>query len=560
MTTGMARDEEGVRAWADEALAASARAGDRAAFAELWRRHSGAGAVAARQYAQIADADDLLSEASLRIFAALQRGGGPHGAFRPYLYRAIRNVALDWRRPPTVPLEDAPAEELALPGPELAAAERTIGFRAFRTLPERWQSVLWYLEIEGMEPAQAAPLLGLSPNATSALAVRAREGLKRAWLQAHVNEAGVPEGCRWTTDRMGEYSRNGLTRRHRERFDEHLAGCERCRELLAEVGDAGGRLAVLLLPLLLGSSAAAALLARRDDSTPASNGPGVPASPPRVVPRPRAPLAVVAVAATVVLVIATAALAASLPGDSPPVAEPTVEPPRPTPTPTPTVEPTTPAPSPVDIPSPPTRVTLPPPPVVPPVVPPVAPPAPTAPVLDFDPITGRIAATGAGDVPGATIELWGTTTSVVTGVTSPETLLASAVVAPDGSWTTPDAGGLTPILVTIAVRQVRDGLPSDPVELVSGAVFNATAVSTDGSVAGGTASWQLQGWAGASWEVREAGGGAVVAAGTFDAAGTATATVALPALPTGTVVNYDYGYVQDGSLAASSPGLTATVP
>jgi RNA polymerase sigma factor (sigma-70 family) len=562
MTTGMARDEDGIRARADEALAADARAGDRAAFAELWRRHAPAGAVAARQYAQIADADDLLSEASLRIFAALQRGGGPHGAFRPYLYQAIRNIALDWRRSPTVPLEDAPEEELALPGPELAAAERTIGFRAFRTLPERWQTVLWYLEIEGMEPAQAAPLLGLSPNAASALAVRAREGLKRAWLQAHVNEAGVPDGCRWTTDRMGDYSRGGLTRRNRERFDEHLAGCERCTDLLAEVGDAGGRLAVLLLPLLLGSAGAAALLDRRSESAPGASGPGGPASPPLTTARPRSPLVVAAVATTAVLVVATAAFAVSLPRDAPPAAERPPEASTPTPTEEPTPTPTpTPTSTPLAPPSPPRVVPPVDPPVVPPVVPPpVAPPSPAAPTIDLDAVTGRIAATGAGDVPGATIELWGTTTSLVAPyLTSPETLLASVVVAPDGTWTTPQAGGITPINVTVTVRQVRDGLPSDPVELISSAFFNATAVATDGSVAGGVASWQLEGWAGAAWEVREPGG-AVVASGVFDSAGSATASVALPALPGGTVVNYDYGYVHDGSLAASSPGLTATVP
>ena len=126
----------------DEALATAARAGDDDAFAELWRRHARAGAVAARQYAHIADADDLLAEAYTRIFAALRRGGGPHGAFRPYLYRTILNVALDARRPAEVPIEEAPDADLLLPGPELAAAERTIAFRAFRTLPERWQSVL----------------------------------------------------------------------------------------------------------------------------------------------------------------------------------------------------------------------------------------------------------------------------------------------------------------------------------------------------------------------------------------------------------------------------------
>lgn len=548
----MTRDDLEIAGPTDEALAASARAGDPAAFAELWRRHSGAGAVAARQFAHIADADDLLSEASTRIFAAMRRGGGPHGAFRPYLYRAIRNVALDWRRPASVPLEDAPEDELALPGPELAAVERTIGFTAFRSLPERWQSVLWYLDVEGMEPAQAAPLLGLSPNATSALAVRAREGLKKAWLQAHVNENAVPEGCRWTTTRMGAFARGALSRRGRERFEAHLETCERCSTLLLEVQDAGGRLAAILLPVLLGG-AAAAILARRDARTEggAVASSGVAGS-------------IVAVSVAVLvsaLVVGGVALAMSSTGQAdvePPSAVPPTTPsapPEPDPTPTPTSEPTPIAEDPPTLP----RAEPPPapPPVVPESPPPVPPTAPSAPVVDFDPATGLLAATGTGDTPGAIIELWGTTTSLVTGVTSAPVLLASTVVAPDGTWTTPDAGGLTPVNVTVTVRQVRDGLASDAVELVADAIFGVETVSPAATVVGGDASWELFGWPGAAWEVHDSVG-STVASGVFDAAGTATATVPLPGVPSGTVLSYDYGYVQDGFLLASSPGLTAT--
>lgn len=535
---------------ADEALAASARAGDAAAFGELWRRHAGAGAVAARQFAHIADPDDLLSEASTRIFAAMRRGGGPHGAFRPYLYRAIRNVALDWRRPASVPLEDAPEDELALPGPELAAVERTIGFAAFRSLPERWQSVLWYLDVEGMEPAQAAPLLGLSPNATSALAVRAREGLKKAWLQAHVNENAVPEGCRWTTARMGEFARGGLSRRGRERFETHLETCDRCSPLLFEVQDAGGRLAALLLPVLLGG-AAATILARRDARSEGSTvtAGGVAGGV----------VAVSAAALVAVIVVGGVALAMSTAGEREPAAAPPTAPPTSDPTPNPTPDPTPePTAAPEDPPTLPPRVVPPaaPPPVVPDDPLPVT--APAAPVVDFDAATGRLAATGTGDIPGAVIELWGTTTSLVTGVPSAPTMLASTVVAPDGTWTTPDASGVTPVNITVTVIQVRDGRSSTPVELVADAIFGVETESTAATVAGGDATWQLLGWPGAAWEVRD-DVGSTVASGIFGAAGAATATVPLPGVPSGTVLSYEYGYVQDGSLLPSSPGLTATV-
>ncbi|GMA95060.1 hypothetical protein GCM10025881_18840 [Pseudolysinimonas kribbensis] len=93
----------------------------------------------------------------------------------------------------TVDIDDV-AERIPsdLPDIETATLENTITVRAFRTLPERWQTILWYTEVEGMEPAEAAPYLGLTANGAAALAYRARDGLKKAWLQAHVSDVRVP--------------------------------------------------------------------------------------------------------------------------------------------------------------------------------------------------------------------------------------------------------------------------------------------------------------------------------------------------------------------------------
>ncbi len=249
----------------DEQLVDRARSGDTEAFAELWARHSRAGLTAARQFHSIADADDIVAEAYLLILSAVKRGGGPTGAFRPYLYRTIHNVALRWNRTQrTVELdEDADLEDPRAQG-ETDLLEKTITVRAFRTLPERWQTVLWYTEIEGMEPAEAASLMGLSANSTAALAYRAREGLRKAWLQAHVSETRVPPECRWTTERMGEYTRGGLTPRARARFDAHLEGCTRCSILVEEIDDLSGRLGAFLIPLVLGGSAGSAWLSAID--------------------------------------------------------------------------------------------------------------------------------------------------------------------------------------------------------------------------------------------------------------------------------------------------------
>ncbi len=53
--------------------------------------------------------------------------------------------------------------------------------------------MLWYSEIEQMKPAEIAPLLGMKATAVAQLTFRAREGLREAWMQAHLRsvEDGV---------------------------------------------------------------------------------------------------------------------------------------------------------------------------------------------------------------------------------------------------------------------------------------------------------------------------------------------------------------------------------
>ena len=286
----------------DAALAELARARDVDAFAELWRRHVGAGTTAARQFSGIADPQDIVSESYLRILRALQQGGGPHEAFRPYLYRTIRNIALDWRsRHPTLSLEETgDLVELGAPM-DLAVLDNAVTSAAFEQLPERWQAVLWYLEVEGMSPAEAAPLLGLKPNATSALAARAQEGFKAAWLQAHVNDRSVPTECSWTTQRMGRYIRRSLSRRSRTRFDAHVADCDRCGLLLLEIENLGGHLASLLLPITLGATAGSLLLVQLRDQTAVAAATLAPAAAP-------AAAGVLSAAAVVVLIASGAVL------------------------------------------------------------------------------------------------------------------------------------------------------------------------------------------------------------------------------------------------------------
>lgn len=246
----------------DERLIARSRRRDRAAYAELWRRHQPSALAAARRFTWI-DADDLVAEAFMRIYACLLEGRGPRGPFRPYLYTTVRNLAARW---------GASAKEIAvddletfqapedLDDPVVQSLDRTLTARAFRSLPPRWQSVLWYTEVEGLDPHDVAPIMGLSANGVAALAYRAREGLRKAWLQEHVTHATATGECAWVLARAGDHARHSVSDRDGARMRAHLASCSSCSIVCEEIDDLGARLALVLVPLVLGGIAGGALL------------------------------------------------------------------------------------------------------------------------------------------------------------------------------------------------------------------------------------------------------------------------------------------------------------
>ena len=256
----------------DAELVEGARAGDQRAFAELWSRHHQAGIRVARHWTSL-DAEDVVSEAFMRIYRAIRGGGGPRGAFRPYLYATVRNIAASWGAAlHDVAVEDveeyAPAD---IADPAAVALDRTLTARAFRSLPERWQSVLWYTEVEGMDPHEVAPILGMSANGVAALSYRAREGLRKAWLQAHISDATAHGECKWALSRLPDRARHSLSARDAERMDFHLATCAHCAIVSEELEEVGSRLASVLMPLILGGGAGGALLlAFADGGTAAS--------------------------------------------------------------------------------------------------------------------------------------------------------------------------------------------------------------------------------------------------------------------------------------------------
>ncbi|WP_091230135.1 sigma-70 family RNA polymerase sigma factor [Microbacterium sp. 3J1] len=255
----------------DDELVAATRAGDARAYGVLWDRHSPAALRAARAITSSIDPEDLVSEAFAKTLSAIRNGGGPTDAFRPYLFAAVRSAAATWgSKQKDIALEyidELPVDDVDDSLDVLS--DKALLASAFKELPERWRTLLWYLEVEGMKPREIAPLMGLSPNAVSVLASRAREGFKTAWLQAHIKEPGRDAECRWTCERIvAQGRRRHVARTDRSRFDAHLESCRRCTMASEEVSEASSKLRAVLLPLLLGGPAAAAYSA--SSATPAS--------------------------------------------------------------------------------------------------------------------------------------------------------------------------------------------------------------------------------------------------------------------------------------------------
>lgn len=346
------------------------------AYEELYRRH----AAAVRRYARTCcrdahTADDLTAEVFARVLQAVRRGHGPEHAVRAYLLTTVRRVAANWTQSAkrehlvddfavfaalAARTSEVSDDDTLDPGADVRAmheAEQSMAMRAFRSLPERWQAVLWHTEVEDESPSEVATLFGLDANGTRVLASRAREGLKQAYLQAHVSATlTMDEECARYADQLGAYARGGLRTRAERGLRKHLEECAKCRLAAGQIkevasgipavvpvavigwfGAAGYAKAVALIAGGAGAGAAGAAgaAAASGGSGGASAGGGVAASSGLAAP------VKAGIAAGVVAVVAGAVALALVGSDSPakkPEAKPratspVVEAPQPTPIP-----------------------------------------------------------------------------------------------------------------------------------------------------------------------------------------------------------------------------------
>ncbi|MFF3247134.1 sigma-70 family RNA polymerase sigma factor [Streptomyces sp. NPDC002870] len=238
---------------------------------ELYRRHRSAVLSYARTCCRDPHtAEDLVSEAFARTLQAVRSGGGPEAAWRPYLLTVVRRIAAEWmgtaRRTELSAdferwLSNLPDTSQSESGEEriLRLEDNSLVLRAFRSLPERWQAVLWHTAVEDEPASKVAALLGVGASGVGSLASRAREGLREAYLAAHLERTSISEECRRYSSLLGAAVRR-TGRRPNQDLERHLAQCARCRHALVELTDLNERLGSTLPAgvLLWGGSAYAA--------------------------------------------------------------------------------------------------------------------------------------------------------------------------------------------------------------------------------------------------------------------------------------------------------------
>ena len=207
----------------DQVLADRARRGDQQAFEELHRRL----APSAWRLALAVTRDPRLAAGAVAAAFSATFASAPTAprlqGVHAHLLAGVRHAASD---PALAPVELGELQVLSS-GPVGAA---------FASLPERWRSALWLVDVEGLAIVDAAVALAVPADAVAPLVERARAGLEEQVISADA-DAALTDTCHRTLDRLAEYSAGHLAARDAARVRRHLDACAACREVLTELDD-----------------------------------------------------------------------------------------------------------------------------------------------------------------------------------------------------------------------------------------------------------------------------------------------------------------------------------
>jgi DNA-directed RNA polymerase specialized sigma24 family protein len=249
----------------DAGLISAIASGDAAAYAQLHERHVAAARSLAGLVAEPGQAEEVLSDAFVRLHAVLRDGGGPEAAVRPYLLTEVRRAAgqdTDSAANPGAASAGAANPGAASPGaasPEAELAGSLLA-RAFAALPERQRAALWHAVIEQADPAQTAAILGVPAGGVAELAATASSAYIRSYLKLY--ESGHDrEDCRDVVRGLDHGADGTLSGLDEFAALPHLRACRECRAAAIELADLGRSLRGWVAPVYLGVAATPGYLA-----------------------------------------------------------------------------------------------------------------------------------------------------------------------------------------------------------------------------------------------------------------------------------------------------------
>ena len=171
-----------LRTQSDARLVALARAGHDRAFEAIVERYRRPLLRACRRILPEARAEDALQQALVAAWTALRRGDEV-SELRPWLYKVVRDTALNQLRVAGYDLDELVDTLAAAEDPQEAVERRALvrqTLAAVAALPERQRDALLRTAIEGRDQDEVARDLGLTNTALRQLVHRARVSVRAA--------------------------------------------------------------------------------------------------------------------------------------------------------------------------------------------------------------------------------------------------------------------------------------------------------------------------------------------------------------------------------------------
>jgi len=269
----------------DEKLVRRAQKGDKGAFAELFTRYEGP--IYGYLYRMVGErtwAEDLAQEAFIQAHQHLGSLGPPY-AFKAWVYRIARNLAMDGlrRHRYEIGLPDWDAGEVT--GPQLADERRendpqdqlrlqevqAAVWQALHQLPDSYRDILILRELNGLSYKEIATVQDMSLNNVRVTLHRARERFRDQYgLQAMVKDGR--EACQTLDDLLSAYVDGELDRSTRRRVKKHIESCPECQEKRRELLSIS-RLLGVLAPVIPPATLRARFLKQLKELPPPKSSP-----------------------------------------------------------------------------------------------------------------------------------------------------------------------------------------------------------------------------------------------------------------------------------------------